>query len=80
MNYSLANILKQEPSSISAVFIALANLLPLMNLVQLTADQVNGMNVALVLVLSLFYVRPLTASKDALSKLSGETPPDNPDA
>lgn len=68
--YSVKNLLKQEPTAISAFIIATLNVFVLAGVLHLTKDVVLAINTSLVLGLGLFYVRPLTTSTDALKKLS----------
>jgi hypothetical protein len=68
--YSLRNILLQEPSTISAVVVAILNVFVLVGWLALSDKAVIGIDTAAVLVLNLFYVRPLTASKSGLQELA----------
>lgn len=71
--YSIRNVLKQEPANVVAVLMLLVNMLIAMQVVSLTDVQIAATNAFLYAALNLFYVRPLTESKDALRQL-GEAP------
>lgn len=72
--YSIRNLLTQEPTAISAFIIATLNVFVLASVIHLSKDVVLATNTSLVLGLGLFYVRPLTASKSALSELDAKAP------
>ncbi len=71
--YSIKAILTQEPNSVSATIIAILNLLVLAGVVHLTGQTIAAANTAVVLLLGLFYVRPLTTSKSAMNELVAPT-------
>lgn len=70
--YSLKTIFKQEPSAISAVLVLMMNVAVLAG-VHASKDLVLAVNAVFIPLLSLFYIRPLTSSKDALNQLNGES-------
>lgn len=70
MSYSLKNVFKQEPAAIRAAVLAVLGVLVMTGVVTLSAQAVAGIGVSVSLVLDLFYVRPLSASKSALHELS----------
>lgn len=72
--YSFGNIFKQEPNAVSAVFLAGLNFLTAVHAfgINLTDIQIGLGNTFLLLVLNLFYARPLTASKDGLRELGSK--------
>jgi hypothetical protein len=67
--YNIRNVFKQEPNAIREAVIAIFGVLVMTGVVNLSAEAVAGVGVVVSLVLGLFYVRPLTTSKDALREL-----------
>lgn len=74
-NYGFRNLLKQEPTAISAFIISTLNVFVLAGVIHLTKDVVLATNTTLVLGLGLFYVRPLTASKSSIAELARKRAP-----
>lgn len=68
--YKLRNVLKQEPNAIRETVIAVLGLLVTVGVIDVSAEIVAAAGVGISMLLGLFYVRPLTASTDALSKLT----------
>lgn len=68
--YSIGNILRQEPTTVSAAVIAILNVLAAAHVFAVSTEQLAAINTAVVMLLGLFYVRPLTASKAGLEKLA----------
>lgn len=70
--YSLGQVFKQEPANVVAVFMLMINLLIALQVVAMTDIQIAATNALLLPLLNLFYVRPMTVSRDALNKLGGK--------
>lgn len=56
--------LKAEPALISGAIVAILNALVLLNVLDLTVDQIAGINVAVVAVLSLIVRQSVTPTSD----------------
>jgi hypothetical protein len=69
--YSPKRLLTQEPNAVSAAVMAVLNIFIMTGALDWNADVVAGVNTALVLVLGLVYVRPLSVSKSGLEELTG---------
>lgn len=67
--YSLAQVLKQEPAAVAAAAKVVLGVLVLVGVLTMSAEALAGWVIAIEALLNLFYVRPLTVSKDALSNL-----------
>lgn len=70
--YDPRNVFKQEPANVVGFLMLVVNFLIAMQFVSLTDLQIAATNALLIGGLNLFYVRPLTASKDALHALGRE--------
>lgn len=68
--YDPRNIFKQEPNAIREAILAILAVLVMTDVVDISEEATAGIGLCVSLVLGLFYVRPLTASKDALQSLS----------
>lgn len=69
MMYSLKQVLKQEPNVIREFVILLLGVLVMTGAIEMDEKVLAGIGVLVSSGLGLFYVRPLTVSKDALDKL-----------
>lgn len=69
--YSVRNIFTQEPETVKGAALTVLAALVLVNAINLSGEATAGFGLMIERVLSLFYVRPLTASKAALNDLSG---------
>lgn len=69
--YKLKNVLDKSPIAISTAIIAVVNVPIVSGAVELTADTVSALNIAMVAVLGLF-VSNKTANKAVLEELQGE--------
>lgn len=67
--YSFKRVIAQEPNAVAAALMALLNVFVMTGVVSWGGDVVAGVNTALVLVLGLFYVRPLSVSKSGLEEI-----------
>ena len=70
--YSLKNILDKTPIQLSGAIVGILNLGVLLDVVDLTADQVSGVNVGAVLLLGLF-VSQKTANKAVLAEIQADS-------
>lgn len=68
--YSIKNVFKQEPNAIREAILAILAVLVMTDVIQVSEEVTAGIGLCVSIVLGLFYVRPLTASKDALKTLS----------
>lgn len=76
--YSFRQVLKQEPAAIVAVISHVFAVLVVLNVVHWSADAIAILTSTALSVLTLFYVRPFTSSKDALRELTGQPPQPTP--
>lgn len=60
--YAIGNLFKQEPAAIAAVLAAVLPLLVVFGVVDMDADQIAGIEAAVVLVLGLFVRQSVTPS------------------
>lgn len=67
--YKVKNLLSKSPITISTAIIAVVNFALIMDWVDLSADAVSALNIALVAVLGLF-VSSTTANKAVLEELA----------
>jgi hypothetical protein len=67
--YNLRNVFAREPNAIREAILAILGIFVMLGVIDVSAEVVAAVGVAISLVLGLFYVRPLTASKDALNEL-----------
>lgn len=72
--YSLGQVLKQEPSAVKEFVTTVLGTLVLMGVIDVSKDVIVGSGILISVLLGLFYVRPLTASKDAINQLVALTP------
>lgn len=70
--YSIRNILVQEPNAVRGGVLAVLAVLVMTQVVTVSAEAVAGIGLAVEVVLNLFYVKPLSVSRDAMSKLGGK--------
>lgn len=68
--YSLRQLLKQEPSAVKEFVTTVLGTLVLMGVIDVSKDVIVGSGILISVLLGLFYVRPLTSSKDAINQLS----------
>lgn len=79
--YSIKNVFTQEPAQVKSAFLAILAALVITGTVNLSGEATAAIGIAVEVLLNLFYVRPLTASKSALSELDVPTPsPSKPPA
>lgn len=69
MVYSFKSLLTQDPTKVTAAIMSVVNVLVISNAIGWDENTLGAVNTALVLVLALFYVGPLTASKQELGEL-----------
>jgi hypothetical protein len=69
MAYSIKHIFTQEPTKVTAAVMAIVNALVISNALSWDEDTLGAVNIALGLVLSLFYTAPLVASKGKMAEL-----------
>lgn len=60
--YSIKEFFKRSPSEISTGVITLVDLGAILDIIELTKDQLAALNIALVTVLGLFYVKATTTN------------------
>lgn len=70
--YSIRNILVQEPNAVRGAVLAVLAVLVMTQVVTVSAEAVAGIGLAVEVVLNLFYVKPLSVSRDAMNKLGGK--------
>lgn len=68
--YSLKQLLRQEPSAVKEFVTTVLGTLVLMGVIDVSKDVIVGSGILISVLLGLFYVRPLTASRDAINQLS----------
>lgn len=68
--YSLKNIFKQEPNAIREAILSILAVLVMTDVVEISEEATAGIGLMVSVILGLFYVRPLSASVDALKELS----------
>lgn len=67
--FSFRQVLKQEPAGIVAALAQVLTLLVVTGAIDWAAETIVVAQGAALAVLTLFYIRPLTSSKDALNEL-----------
>lgn len=72
--YSPKQVLKQEPAGIVTVLALINAALIAFGLYSMTDVQLAAVNAAALGVLTLFYIRPSTVTRDALRELDDATP------
>lgn len=70
--YSIKEFFKRSPSEISTGIITLVDLGAILDIIELTKDQLAALNIALVTVLGLFYVKATTTNTAKLEDLKTE--------
>lgn len=67
--YDPREILKRSPADIAGAVIVLLNVLVLTKVIEISTEALGGINIAIVTVLTLFYVKPSTISRTNLQSL-----------
>lgn len=67
--YSVKELLKRSPSEIATGVITLVDLAAIIDWIDMTKDQLAALNIALVTVLSLFYIKATTTNTAKLEEL-----------
>lgn len=63
----MKNPLRTEPAAISGAIVAVLNALVLLNVLNLTVDQISGINIAVIAVLTLFVRQTVTPNANITS-------------
>lgn len=70
MMYSLSQIFKQEPAAIKSAIYSIGAALIVSGVLTMDVTTLAALIAPTEIILNLFYVRPLTVTKDALKELS----------
>lgn len=68
--YSVTNLLQKEPNAIRGAILSILGVLVMTNVVSISAEAVAGIGVSIELLLTLFYVRPMSVSRKGMEELA----------
>lgn len=70
--YSFRQVFKQEPNAIREVVLLTLGVLVALDVIQISEEVTAMVGVLISALLGLFYVRPLSVSRDAIRELDGD--------
>lgn len=70
--YSLRNIFLQEPNAVRTAVVAILAALVVTEVIDISTEAVAAWGIVIEVVLTLFYVRPLSVSKEGLRQLKAK--------